>query len=178
MPTPASGTISMNDMRNEINRATASAISMSEMRDRYGGSGALSFSDLYKCEGFTVNPANITQSSKYININYDGFDLRIFGPFGSVSPNEASGIQIAANSYIGGSYSTGGTSTDARLNLFSNTTLESANGTFTSGYNALNVTRIVTANVARSIVSTVDQSVVNYTYDWPTTGTIHCLVKF
>ncbi len=52
MPTPSSGAISMNDMRSEITRATGSALGMDEIRTRYGGSGAISFSDLYDSEGF------------------------------------------------------------------------------------------------------------------------------
>ncbi len=173
MPTPASGTISMNDMRTHINRATGSSISMSEMRDRYGGSGAISFSDLYDCEGFTANPAAYT--SKFVNI--DGWDYRIWG-IGSVSPNEASGIQVAANSYIGSMYSGQGTDSQSLLNLFSNTTLESANGTFTAGYTSSSITRIVTANTARTLGATNGDGQIAFTYDWPTSGTVHCLVKF
>lgn len=173
MPTPASGAISMNDMRTHINRATSSSISMSEMRDRYGGSGAISFSDLYDCEGFTANPGAYT--SKFVNL--DGWELRIWG-VGSVSPNEATGIQIAANSYIGGMYSDAGASTTATIALYANTTLETTNGTFTAGYAAGDITRIVTANTSRTLGSTASDSIKNYTYDWPTSGTIHCLVKF
>lgn len=174
MPTPGSGAISMNDMRTHINRATSSSISMSEMRDRYGGSGSISFSDLRNCEGFTVNPANY--ATKYLNL--DGWEGRIF-LFGSVSPNETSNsVQVAANSYIAGMYSAGGTDSAAQLNLYSDTGIGSANGSYTSGFTSGSVTRIVTANTSRSLGNTSGDGVRLFTYDWPTTGTIHCLVKF
>lgn len=173
MPTPASGQISMNDMRTHINRATGSAISMSEMRTRYGGSGQINFSDFYDCEGFTVDPAGYT--SKFVN--FDGWDLRIW-MVGSISPNESNGIQFAANSYIGSMYSLAGSSEDATLTLYSDTTTGSANGSFTSGYTSTDVTRIVTANTSRTLGATNGDSQRYFTYDWPTSGTIHCLVKF
>lgn len=177
MPTPGSGAISMNDMRTHINRATSSSISMSEMRDRYGGSGQISFSDLRNCEGFTANPANYYFASKFFTLNLDGWERRQY-LFGSISPDEANGVQVAANSYIGASYSSAGTSTDAVLVLYNNTQFSQTNTGYTSGFTAVNVTRIVTANVSRSITSTFANSNVYFTYDWPTTGTIHCLVKF
>lgn len=177
MPTPGSGAISMNDMRTEINRATSSSISMSEMRDRYGGSGSISFSDLRNCEGFTANPANYYFSSKYTTLNLDGWDRRVY-LFGSISPNEANGIQVAANSYICASFSSAGTGTDGVLVLYNDTGISTTNTGYTSGFAGVNVTRIVTANVSRSITSTYANSNVYFTYDWPTTGTIHCLVKF
>lgn len=163
-------------MRNEITRG-AGAISMSEVRARYGGSGAISFSDLRKCEGFTANPANYNFSSKYITLNLDGWDARMY-LYGSISPNEANGIQVAANSYIGSMYSDAGTSTTGVLQLYANTSTDQSNTGYTTGFRAIDVTRIVTANVARSITSTYANNIVYYTYDWPTTGTIHCLVKF
>lgn len=176
MPTPASGQISMNDMRTHINRATSSSISMSEMRDRYGGSGQISFSDLRNCEGFTANPANYVINSKYYSANIDGWDRRIYG-FGSISPDEANGIQIAANSYIGAMGADAGTSS-GYMTLYTDTSFDQTNTGYTAGYGAINVTRVVTANVARSITGTYANSQVYYTYDWPTSGTIHCLVKF
>ena len=55
MPTPTSGAISMNDMNVQITRASGTAtISMDTIRTRYGGSGAISFNDLYNTEGFTL----------------------------------------------------------------------------------------------------------------------------
>lgn len=171
MPTPASGQISMNDMRTHINRATSSAISMSEMRDRYGGSGQINFSDLYDCEGFTASPAGYTAKG----IDYEGWEYRLYG-FGSVSPNEASGIQVAANSYIGGMFSNTSTNPSiALMTFYSDASV--GGGTITAGYTPSDVTRIVTANTSRTLGAAGSINI-NFTYDWPNTGTIHCLVKF
>lgn len=183
MATPASGQISMNDMRTHINRATSSSISMSEMRARYGGSGQISFSDLRKCEGFTVNPANIKISNKFFYADIDGWDGRgIFGTYGSVSPNEGNGVQVAANSYIWQMSSANGSSNASLTIGFDGTSNTINNGdAVTPGYRTTNLTRIVTANVARSISTTQSNSSVShayYNYDWPSSGTIHCLVKF
>lgn len=174
MPTPGSGAISMNDMNTEILRASGTAtVSMSEIRTRYGGSGAISFSDLRNAEGFTVNPANY--SSKFANI--DGWDLRVWG-FGSISPNEATGIQVAANCYIGSMTSSQGAYDDCVINMYSNTGLNQANGSFTAGFTSSNITRFVAANTARTLGITSGDGSLFVTYDWPTTGTIHCLIKF
>lgn len=173
MPTPASGQISMNDMRTHINRATGSAISMSEMRTRYGGSGQINFSDFYDCEGFTANPAAFT--SKFVNV--DGWDRRAF-LFGSISPDEANGIQFAASCYVGGMYSGTGTATDSNIYLYSDTGTGSSNGSFSAGYTSADITRIVTANTSRTLGATNGDWQLAFTYDWPTSGTVHCLVKF
>lgn len=170
MPTPGSGAISMNDMRTEITRATSSSLSMSEIRTRYGGSGSISFSDLYKCEGFTVTCG--TQSSKYIS--FDGWNT----PFGvgSVSPNEASGyLQFAANSYLGIMEAGTGTNTGASMTFYANTGLGVSG--ITAGFRGDSVTRIVTANTSRSITASAESST-SFTYDMPSSGTIHCLIKF
>jgi hypothetical protein len=170
MPTPASGAISMNDMRTEINRATTSSISMSEMRTRFGGSGAISFSDLRKCEGFTVTCS--TYSSKFINL--DGWS-QVFA-FGSVSPNESSGyVQFAANSFLGALTSSAGTMNDAGLSIYSNTGLGSSG--VTDGFRGDQVTRVVTANTSRTVQSGTEIAT-GFDYDVPSSGTIHCLVKF
>ena len=171
MPTPASGAISMNDMRSNINRATSSSISMSEMRTRYGGSGAISFNDLRNSEGFTVTPADF-------NSKFTAADGWSDDSFGSVSPDEANGrIQIAANSYIVGLYSGDGTNDAGLMYMYSDTAF--ATSGYTSGFAPSNATRIVTANTSRSITGSSDSfGFVQYTYDWPSTGTIHCLVKF
>lgn len=172
MATPASGAISMNDMRTHINRATSSAISMDEMRTRFGGSGAISFSDLYKCEGFIVSPADF--NNKFLNA--DGWS---YSAFGSVTPNEANGmVQFAANSYVGGMYALDGTNNFATMYMYNDPSGTTGPG-WTSGFAPSNTTRIVTANTSRSITGVDDSSgTVNFTYDWPSTGTIHCLVKF
>ena len=172
MATPASGAISMNDMNVQITRASGTAtLSMDTIRTRYGGSGAISFSDLYKSEGFTIAPADF--NNKYFNA--DGW---VVGSFGSISPDEGSGyLQFAANSYAGAMYSGDGTNTSALLFMYSNT--GGSVGGYTSGFAPSNTTRIVTANTSRSINSSDDASgFVSFTYDFPSTGTIHCLVKF
>ena len=172
MPTPASGTISMNDMRTEINRATTSSISMEEMRTRYGGSGAISFSDLYDCEGFTVTCA--AYSSKFIN--FEGWST-IFAT-GSVSPNESNGsVQVAAASYIYQLNSGPGTADGAQMNFGNIPGTAGNTNAITDGYRGTNVTRIVTANTSRSITGS-QNNFITFTYDAPSSGTIHCLVKF
>ncbi len=172
MPTPASGTISMDDMRTHINRATGSAISMSEMRDRYGGSGAISFSNLYDTEGFTVTCSSYT--SKFVN--FEGWS-QIFA-VGSVSPNEAnSTVQVAANSYIYQLYAGTGASTASQMNFADNNGGVTNVNSITAGYRGTDVTRIVTANTSRTITSSSNNAIA-FTYDAPTSGTIHCLVKF
>lgn len=180
MPTPASGAISMDDMRTNINRATSSSISMSEMRDRYGGSGAISFSDLRNCEGWTINPVRYNTGGKFATDNDGWWD----DVMGSVSPDENSGrVQFAANSFLwrmyeNVTYSAGSTFID----IDSSNIGSSQNGTLvTSGYRISNVTRIVVANTSYSWSSYVDDSSGSYgviAYNMPTSGTIHCLIKF
>jgi hypothetical protein len=177
MATPSSGAISMNNFRTEITRATGSSISMNEVRTRYGSTGAISFSQLYKVEGFTASPANYAVFNKYVDTNLDGWSYREFA-FGSVSPNEASGIQVAANSFIVSMNSPGGASAGGELALYDSSSGISGNSsTITSGFQGTNISRIVTANTSRSITGSSAVSIY-YTYDWPTTGTIHCLVQF
>lgn len=170
MPTPASGTISMNDMRSEITRATGSTLGMDEIRARFGGSGAISFSDLYNCEGFTVTCG--TQTSKFFSV--DGWN--IFLSVGSVSPNENAGyLQFAANSFLGSMTAGTGTDTGAGLAVYSNT--NSGTAGVTAGFRGDSVTRVVTANTSRTLGYS-DENSRNFTYDMPSSGTIHCLVKF
>jgi hypothetical protein len=164
----------MNDMNVEILRAGGTAtISMDTIRTRYGGSGAISFNDLRKSEGFTAAPADF--NNKYINA--DGW-LGGAGGFGSVTPDEGNGrIQFAANSYIVGMYSGDGTNSASIMYMYTDTAF--ATSGWTSGFAPSNATRIVTANTSRSITGTSDDAgYVQFTYDWPSTGTIHCLVKF
>jgi len=172
MATPASGAISMDDMRTHINRATTSSISMDEMRTRYGGSGAISFSDLYKTEGFTITCGSY--SSKFFS--FDGFDKSF--AVGSVSPNEASGmVQFAANSYMSGMSASAGADSFAGASLASDTALSQTG--ITAGFKGTDVTRIVTANTSRTLGwSAAGAATVYFTYDFPSSGTIHCLVKF
>lgn len=171
MPTPASGAISMNDMRTHINRATSSSISMSEMRTRYGGSGAISFSDLYDSEGFVITCG--TYSDKFYNA--DGFST-IFN-FGSVTPNEASGrVQFAANSYLADCSSTpAGVGSNGGITLYDDAINFGMN--VTAGYRGTDVTRIVIGNTSLTIQSSSNTGF-GFQYDFPASGTIHCLIKF
>jgi hypothetical protein len=178
MPTPASGTISMNDMRSEINRATSSSISMSEMRARYGGSGAISFSDLYDAEGF-----QITVGSETGKFGTQSGYSREFSAIGSISPEESSGlVQFAANSFLLGLVS------DVTANVYmslTHATIVLGNGDLvTNGYKTTQVTRIVMANTSYSIISATSNSStsvahIGAAYTFPANNTvIHCLVKF
>jgi len=177
MPTPTSGTISMDNMRDEITRSTGS-VSMQEIRTRAGRSGAISFNQMYKCEGFTANPAQL--STKFTQ--YYGWQYR-FNAHGSVSPNEASGVQVAANSYIYGmnyGVPTACTTwTNSSIVLASNSTSAFSTAGMTAGFKGTDITRVVTANVSRTLGwSAATNTSAHYTYNWPTTGTIHCMVQF
>jgi hypothetical protein len=172
MPTPTSGQISMLDMRAEITRGTG-AISMSEVRTRYGGSGQINFSDLYKSEGFIATCG--TYSDKFSS--EDGVDVVAFN-FGSFNPNEANGrVQFAANSYLGRFTSTpSGIGDAAALTVYSNAN-SAFGGGVTVGFTGDSITRIVTANVARGL-NAATENTREFTYDFPSSGTVHCLVKF
>lgn len=176
MPTPKSGAISMNDMRTEINRATGSSISMSEMRTRFGGSGAISFSDLRGCEGFTVNCSFNTDKFG----DNDGFRALVFG---SVSPNDGNGrLQFAANSWLYEMYSASFNPTVTFLTIMQNDSTLSSNGTqVTAGFKVTDVNRLVAANTSVNISGTFSNNESSYLtaeYDMPNSGTIHCLVRF
>ena len=172
MPTPASGAISMNDMNVQITRAGGTAtVDMNTIRTRFGGSGAISFSDLHDCEGFTVTCG--TYSSKFIS--FDGWN--VFLGTGSVSPNESSGhLQFAAASFLAQMESFAGTNDSAALMIYSDT--GGATIGVTAGYKASDITRVVTANTSRTLTGTPDDNSRNFTYDFPASGTIHCLIKF
>ena len=176
MPTPTSGTISMDNMRDEITRSTGS-VSMSEIRTRAGRSGAISFSNMYACEGFTANPGFL--STKFTN--YYGWQYR-FNAVGSVNPNESQGVQVAANSYIYGMYyaipASCTTFSNSQIVLTTNAT-GFGTGTITAGFRGTDIIRVVTANVSRTLGwAAATNTVAYYTYNWPTTGTIHCMVQF
>ena len=177
MPTPGSGAISMNDMRSNINRATSSSISMSEMRTRYGGSGSISFSDLRNCEGFTITAG--TQSSKFATS--DGWDDD--AGLGSISPNEGDGrVQFAANSWISSLTESTFNAGVTYIYLQPTSTSTSYVGDHvTAGFKTTNLSRVVIANTSYGITSassnsTASSATVNY--DMPTSGTLHCLFKF
>ena len=182
MPTPGSGAISMNDMRTHINRATGSSISMTEMRTRYGGSGAIAFSDLRKAEGFTINPVRVYVSGK-IAQNTDGW-AEGFSPQGSISPNENNGrLQFADASFLlqvleDNIFNPGTT----QLAITQNNSIGFGDGTaVTAGFKATDITRVVIANTSRTITSATSDSGTSaafISYDMPTSGTLHCLIKF
>jgi hypothetical protein len=175
MAIPASGAVSMNDMNVEITRASATAtLAMGTIRTRYGGSGAISFSDLRKSEGFTVTCGTIT--SKFVSL--DGYFPAGSPPVGSVSPNESNSfVQFAANSYLSLMASGNGTDDQASIGIMSDNNFGSAG--VTTGFKATNITRVVTANTSRTLGWAVaDDNTAYFTYNFPTSGTIHCLVKF
>jgi hypothetical protein len=184
MPTPASGAISMNDMRTHINRATGSSISMSEMRTRYGGSGAISFSDLYDSEGFTIDPARYYASSKFFSANNDGWSVQnnLIGLFGSISPNESNGmVQFAAASFLEALYEDNlydpGLTVVALRENNNPDNWPGSPDTITTGYKGGDISSVVLANTSRSFNAQAN-SYAAVNYDMPTSGTIHCLIKF
>lgn len=176
MPTPASGAISMNDMNVQITRASGTAtVDMNTIRTRYGGSGAISFSDLRDSEGFTINPA--LYSDKFITSHGWADDQ-----YGSVSPDEGNGrVQFAANSWLTNviEFNTSG---NTAIEIFPTSTTYTGNGTqVTAGYKTTDVTRVVMANTSRTISSPSSNNSSSWLYidyDMPTSGTIHCLFKF
>jgi hypothetical protein len=172
----------MNDMRTEINRATSSSISMSEMRDRYGGSGAISFSNLYNSEGFTINPARRSVTGKFA-ADYDGWSSVSGLENGSISPNEGSGrLQFATNSWLAEVQEVSLSPGSTQISIEPNSTGFTANGDgVTGGFKTTSVTRVVLANTSYSITSSSSgsgSSNLFVNYDMPTSGTIHCLMKF
>ena len=185
MPTPGSGAISMNDMNTEILRASGTAtVSMSTIRTRYGGTGAISFADLRKAEGFVITCG--VYSTKVGN--NEGFAAYANLPpefsFGSVSPNEGDGrVQFAANSWLMSAFSEGGSPTNSVIALApasSNTDVANGNQV-TAGFKVTDLTRVVLANTLYTITSAIssnDYSQAYVTYDFPDTGTVHCLLKF
>jgi hypothetical protein len=149
---------------------------MEEMRTRFGGSGAISFSDLYKCEGFVVTVGSVTGKL--------GTDEGFLDDYiGSVSPDEGSGrVSFAANSWLNSCYSPGFANTIAYIQLVSSSTTTGLNGDeVTAGFKSTNVTRVVIANTSRSITAATSNSTsssVEVPYDFPGSGTVHCLLKF
>jgi len=177
MATPASGTISMNNMNTEILRAGGTAtVDMNTIRTRFGGSGAISFSDLHDCEGFTVTCGEFNTKFGTSTGFHDGI-------YGSVSPDEGDGrVQFAANCWIYTISSGTGNPGIAGCELSQTSTTDTMNGdAVTAGYRATDVTRIVTANVSRGGIFGLSNSTFsNFIFDYtmPGSGTIHCLIKF
>jgi hypothetical protein len=180
MPTPASGAISMNDLNVEVLRAGGTAtVAMSTIRARYGGSGSISFSDLRKAEGFTLNPANITISGKFAQ-NSDGWQD---DSVGSISPDENSGrLQFAANSFLFSILEDNlGSPGTTRLQIGQDTAVIYPSGDqVTDGFRTSNITRLVLANTSYGVTAASNStfSYADVSYNMPTSGTIHCLIKF
>jgi len=171
MATPASGAISMLNMRSEITRGTG-AISMSEVRTRYGGSGAISFNELYASEGFVQT--NGQTSTKFVTFNgWHAFQ----GPTGSVTPNESGGtvviVSSAPGSRIYANFQVSGQTNNSLI--LSNT---SGGATLSSGWTGTDIIRMVCGNTARSIVSQATTSVSWQGLTMPSSGQLHNLVKF
>jgi hypothetical protein len=158
---------------------------MSEMRTRYGGSGAISFSDLYDCEGFVITAARYYESSKFFTANNDGWSARsvLIGVFGSITPNESNGmVQFASNSYMNWVYEDNqydpGITSLGLVHINDPDTFDDANGNnITAGYKGGNITRLVLANTSYSISSS-GNTFVSVSYNMPNSGSVHCLVKF
>jgi hypothetical protein len=166
----------MNDMRSNINRATGSAIGMDEMRARFGGSGAISFSDLRNCEGFVITVGSETGKFGTLEGWTDDY-------IGSISPDEGSGrVQFAANSWLASCYSPNFSNTVTYMSLEPNQTDVTTNGDqVTAGFKVTNLTRVVMANTSRTINSAQSNSTTSLAimeYDFAPSGTVHCLVKF
>jgi hypothetical protein len=152
------------------------------MRTRYGGSGSISFSDLRKAEGFTIDPVRVYVSGK-VSQNTDGWTTG-YSPQGSISPNENNGrLQFADNSFLlevleDNIFNPGTTA----LTITQNTTVILGNGSaVTAGFKSTDITRVVLANTSRTITSATSndgQSSAFISYDMPTSGTLHCLIKF
>jgi len=173
MPTPLSGTISMDNMRDEITRS-AGSVSMQEVRNRAGRSGAISFNQMYGCEGWTQ--VNGYYASK--TTTWQGWHPLAIGS--SVSPEESGGSGPAGVVFSltsPGSRATAfykvSTSANSLLS-FSNTT--GGTTSFTTNYQPSDVTRLVAANVSQSF--TTSSTSVSTPYIVANTGTIHCMVQF
>jgi hypothetical protein len=158
---------------------------MSEMRTRYGGSGAISFSDLYDCEGFVITAANYSFTSKFYSGNNDGYSAvsAVVGVFGSVTPNESNGlVQFAANSFLkwlyeDNVYNPGYTSIGIIHTNNPDNFDDSYGNTITAGYKGGDITRMVLANTSYSITSS-SNTVASASYNMPNSGSVHCLIKF
>ena len=173
MPTPSGPTISMDNMRDEITRSTGS-VSMQEIRTRAGRSGAISFSQMYNCEGWTQ--VNAYYATKYTT--WQGWHPLTTGS--SVSPEESGGSGPAGVVF---SLTSPGSRATAffKVSTTANSTLSFSNNTggttgFTTNYQPSDVTRLVAANVSQSF--TTSSTSVSTPYIVANTGTIHCMVQF
>lgn len=169
MATPASGSIGMGHFRTEITRATSSQLSMSEIRTRNGSSGAISFSQLRKAEGFTIVPQQYSSGGKP-PIDITGYSFSTFA-IGSVSPVEVSSqLEFSAGARLSDFYSQ---TTD-------NTQILMAISPVATGFNCTDITRAVVANTAGTLSGATSQFInINGIGVGTRAGqTVHCLIKF
>ena len=154
MVTPSSGAISMLDMRSEITRGSGS-ISMSEVQSHYGGTGPISFNELYRCEGFFINPGERAAGKSDVVIGYERTSFTL----GSVSPDEVSGrIQFATNSFLSQFTSLSSLSASTTIIIDNNTSTDAPVGSsITAGFRANNITRVGLNGIGyTSFVSSTD----------------------
>jgi hypothetical protein len=175
MATPASGAISMLDMRSEITRGTG-AISISEVRTRAGRTGAISFGDMYAAEGWTQT--NGVYVSKFYSLY--GWDYTF--SVGSISPAESGNRLSITTSPSPGCSITG----FFRNPVTANSSARFANGTYltatnaadiAAGYRPTDIIRFVAANTSYAVSATTN-STCQVAYSVANTGTIHCMIQF
>jgi hypothetical protein len=179
MPTPSGPTISMDNMRDEITRSTGS-VSMQEIRTRAGRSGAISFSQMYNCEGWVQTNAQYV--SKYFT--HEGWSTLV-GPSSSISPNEGGSSPTPTGALIFTTTSPGSRLVAAfTVSGGANTTMSIANtggsvsSTIATNYRAQDVTRVVFANTSRTILSQPSNNTVIVSYQQATSGTYHNMIQF
>lgn len=109
MATPASGAISLNNMRSEIMRTSSGSISMSTIRTMMqGGTGSISFNSCRGAKGFPNEPLGYIASNK-VGPETDGFSLV------SGSGNTYYQIQSGVDSYLGTLKNIPATSTNGQM---------------------------------------------------------------
>jgi hypothetical protein len=178
MPTPTSGAISMLNMRTEITRGTG-AISMSEVRDRYGGSGAISFNSLYKTEGFVITAGQLV--SKFFTINGYNAGGGSFLTVGSVTPQESNNrVQFAAAAFLQSIDASAGQS-NSNVRISPDNTGGANGNAVTAGFKVTDITRCVVANTSRTLGTAAANnttSLLLISYQMPSSGTLHSLIQF
>jgi len=177
MPTPASGAISMENFRSEITRSGGS-VSMNELRTRYGGSGAISFADLYDTEGFVI-------TADVFTFKFDGTNGWGPGvPGSSIFPVESGAngrIQFAASSFFNSCTTSIFTPNDTQITISFNNAGNINGNSVTAGYKTTDITRVVLANTSRTITaatSDANNSSLVCTYSMPSSGEVYGLIQF
>jgi hypothetical protein len=146
---------------------------MQEIRTRAGRSGAISFSQMYDCEGW------VQTNGYYTSKFFSGQGWWPLFSVGSVSPDESGNNRLLitttpspGTSIVGFYKNAGGT----QLNLANGT--YGANSVVASGYRAQDITRFVAENVARTGTSSSNTVFGISGYQVANSGTIHCMVQF